>query len=158
MTTRQDAESPREDPIVAALAGETVTYANPLATVTRNCIVVRDAVRGAHTILLIDSLTGLRKLATTLPALLVVAGGIFTIAAAAFVSKQGMETVVPMALVGLLFVMGYLGTRRAAVLFLTQSESVQSIKGSYREAAALVRAVEAMRTAAAQAQSASNDA
>jgi len=133
------------DAIVNALAGETVVHANALAAVTSNCVVVRDGLMGAQVVVGIETITAVRKVTTTNPGLLVISCGLFTIAAASYVSKQGLEISVPIAIVGSLFVMGYVGTRRAAVLFLLENESIESAKGSFREATSVIRAVQRMR-------------
>ena len=129
------------DTIVNALAGETVIHTNPLGAVTRNCLVVRDRQRGAQMVIAIDRVTGMKKVTTTNPGLLVISCGLFTIAAASYVSKQGVEISAVIAAVGALFVMGYVGSRRASVLFLMESESIESVRGSFREATSMIRAV-----------------
>jgi hypothetical protein len=129
------------DPIVHALAGETVVHANTLGAVTRNCLVVRDSLRGAQTVIAIERVLGMKKVTTTNPGLLVISCGLFTIAAASYVSKQGVEISAVIGAVGSLFVMGYVGTRRASVLFLLGNESIESVKGSFREATSMIRAV-----------------
>jgi hypothetical protein len=137
-----------DDVILNALAGETLVHQNALASVTTNCVVVREALRGARVVISIDSLVGLRKLTTTHPGLLVISCGLFTIAAASYASKQGLHIAVPIGFIGMLFVMGYLGTRRAAVLFLMENESIETLRGSLREAASVIRAVERVHRAA----------
>jgi hypothetical protein len=131
--------------LVNALSGETVVHSNALATVTRNCVVIRDGFRGAQAIISIDTITGLRKVTTTRPGLIVVSCGLFVMTAASYVSKQGWEVVGPIAVIACLFILGYIGTRRAAVLFLMEREKIESIQGSYREATSVIRAVERMR-------------
>lgn len=133
------------DAIINALAGETVIHTNPLATITRNVLVVRDGLRGGRAVIAIDSIAGMRKVTTTNPGLLVISSGLFTIAAASYASKQGIEVTVALAFVGSLFVMGYLGTRRAAVLFLLGNDRLESVKGTFREATAIIRAVNKAR-------------
>lgn len=133
------------DPLVNWLAGETVIHANALATVTRNVLVVRDGMRMAQTVIAIEKVTGLRKVTTTNPGFLVISCGLFTIAAASYFSKQGGNVTLPIAMVGAMFVMGYIGTRRAAVLFLMGDERIESIQGSFREATSVIRAVNRTR-------------
>lgn len=133
------------DTIVNALAGETVVHANALGAVTRNCLVVREGARGAQMVFAIDRVTAMKKVTTTNPGLLVISSGLFTIAAASYVSKQGVEISAVIAAVGALFVMGYVGSRRASVLFLLGNESIESVKGSFREATSMIRAVRHVR-------------
>jgi hypothetical protein len=143
-----------DDPVLSSLVGETVTHANALATVTRNCVIIRDTLRGTLIIVAIHRLTGLRKSYATVPVLLVVSIALFVIAAAAWASKQGRETVGPIAALGLLFLLIFLSSSRAAVVFLMDKEIVESVKGSYNEATAVIRAVEHVRAAAKRARSA----
>lgn len=133
------------DAIVNVLAGETIVHTNALATVTRNVLVVREGRRGAQAVIGIESISGMRKVRTTRPELLVIACGLVTVAAASFVSNQGLDVALPIALVACLFVIGYLGTRRAAVLFLTNDESIETVRGSFREATSVIRAVNRTR-------------
>ena len=77
-----------------------MTHVNSMGTVTRNCVVIRDSLRGAQVILAISDITGLRKLVFETRVLIVVASGLFTISAAAYASKQGAEVAIPVGLVG----------------------------------------------------------
>ena len=122
-----------------------MVHRNPLATITRNVLVVRDGLRGTRSIIAIKRITGLRKVTTTNPGLLVVSCGLFTIAAASYASRQPIEVTIPIAFIGSLFVMGYIGTRRAAVLFLMGDERIESIRGSFREATSVIRSVNRAR-------------
>ncbi len=133
-----------DDAIVNALMGETVVHANTMATVTRNCLVVRDDVRGSQAVIGIQSIRGMRKVNFTNPALLVIAAGLFTIAAAAYSSHEGYEVSVGLGLIGLVFILSYFLTRRATVLFLLETQSIESRRGSYRDATSIIRAVERM--------------
>ncbi len=133
------------DAIADALAGEIVLHSNALAVVTRNCVVVREGMRGARIVMSVESITGVRKVTTTNPGLLVISCGLCTIAAAAYASKQPWEVSVTIALIGSLFIMGYIGTRRAAVLFVLENENIESLKGTFREATSTIRAVERVR-------------
>ncbi len=133
------------DTILDVLTGETVVHANPLATVTRNCLVVRDDVRRSHSVIGITRIRDVRQVNTTNPALLAISGGLLTIAAAAYTSHQGYEVSVPIGLLGISFILGYIGTRRAAVLFLLEDQSIESKRGSYREATSIIRAVKQVR-------------
>jgi hypothetical protein len=133
-----------DDVVFNALAGETLVYKNALATVTSNLVLVRDRLRGALIVVRLEHLIEVRRLTSTNPGLLVISCGIFMIAAGSFASKEGLQVVVPIAIIAMLFVVGYFGTRRAAVLFLLDDESIQTFEGSFREAASVIRAVERM--------------
>ena len=130
-----------DDAIVNALMGETVVHANPMATVTRNCLVMRDDMRRTRAIIAIQSIKQIRKVNFTNPALLVISVGLFTIAAAAYSSHEGYEVSGTLAVIGLLFFLSYFSTRRAAVLFLLENQSIESRRGSYRDATSVIRAV-----------------
>jgi len=133
-----------DDAIVNSLMGETVVHANTMATVTRNCLIMRDDMRRAQAVIGIQSIQGMRKINFTNPALLVIAAGLFTIAAAAYSSHEGYEVSVSLALIGLFFLLGYFLTRRATVLFLLENQSIESRRGTYRDATSIIRAVERM--------------
>ena len=129
------------DPIMAALTGERITLSNSLATVATTCVVVRTAGGRSNSIISLSRITGIQTLRTSVPGLLVIASGLFLVAAAAHYSKDGGQADLPIALLGLAFVIGYLGSRRAAIVFAVDGESIETASGSLREAAALARAV-----------------
>jgi hypothetical protein len=133
------------DPIANALAGEIVVHANALSTVTRKFLVIRDSVSGSQVMVSTGSITEVRKVTTTNPGFLVISSGLFTIAAASYASHQGMDVSIPIALLGALFVMGYVGTRRAAVLFVMGNDRIKTVRGSFREATSVIRAVHRVR-------------
>jgi hypothetical protein len=133
-----------DDVVFNALAGETLVYKNALATVTSNLVLVRDRLRGALIVVRLEHLIEVRRLTSTNPGLLVISCGILTIAAGSLASKEGLQVVVLIAVIAMLFVVGYFGTRRAAVLFLLDNESIESSEGSFREAASVIRVVERM--------------
>jgi len=133
-----------EDVISNILMGETIVHKNPLATVTRNCLIIRDQIRGAQAIISFQSIRRIERINTTNIALLAIASGFFTIAAAAYSSHERYEVSAGIGLLGLLFVFGYFSTRRAAILFLLDDQSIETGRGSYREATSIIRAVERM--------------
>jgi hypothetical protein len=133
-----------DDVISNILMGETVVHKNPLATVTRNCLIVRDQIRGAQAIISFQSIRKIEKVNTTNISLLAIASGFLTIAAAAYSSHERYEVAAGIGLIGLLFVFGYFSTRRAAILFLLDDQSIKTARGSYREATSIIRAVERM--------------
>jgi hypothetical protein len=131
--------------ILDALPDEPVLQTNSLATVTPTFVVVRTARGPAHNIISVSSVTDLRRAKTTYPGLLVIAAALFLIAAAAYSSKQGANAAIPMAIFGLAFVVFFFGSRRAAVIFFVDGEAIETVPGSFREAAALMKAVRKAR-------------
>lgn len=132
---------------IDALSAESVLETNALATVMSNWIVVPDAEEHSQTILALSRLKDVKIVKFTYPGLLVIAAALFLLAAAAYCSHQGEGASIPMAIAGLLFVGGYLGTRRAAVAFSTTSspEITHTMQGSPGEAAELAQAVQLAR-------------
>ncbi len=131
------------NPMLAELFDGQVLQANPLATVTRDCIVIRDPARQSHTIIALSLLSGMKRIRTTHPALLVISSGLFLISGAAFYSKQGGGTALPIGLLAAAFAAGYLLSRRACVSFTVGSSCIETANGSLSEAAALIAAVHA---------------
>lgn len=123
-----------------ALASEQILHANSLATVTTNFIVVRRPQARAETIIGLLRISKVRHIETSHPGLLVIASGVYLLAAAAACSKQGDQAGLPLAVVGTIFVFAYFMTRRAAVAFLVGREATETAHGSLREAAALMKA------------------
>ncbi len=128
------------NPLLAELFDGQVLQANPLATVMRDCIVIRDPVRQSHTIIALSELSGMKRITTTYPALLVISCGLLLIAAAAFYSKENNVIASFIALLGLAFAAGYLLSRRAPVLFHFLSGSIETANGSLSDAATVIRA------------------
>jgi len=129
--------------ILAELLNGQTLEANALATVTRDCIVIRDSARQAHTIIALSQLSGMKRIRTTYPALLVISSGLFLISAAAFCSKQGTGAALPVSLSGAAFAAGYVLSRKACVSFTVGSGSIETANGSLSETAALIAAVQA---------------
>ncbi len=128
-----------QDPLLDVLSGETLVHANALATVTRNCLVVRNEHKQA--VIGIQAVREMRKQKFTNSNLLVIAAGIFTIAAAAYASHSGYEVSIALAIIGCAFVAAYFSTRRASIVFLLDDQAIESGKGTYREATSTMRAV-----------------
>ncbi len=128
---------------LAELIDGQVLQANPLATVTRDCIIIRDSARQSHTIISLSHLSGMKRIRTTYPALLVISSGLFLISAAAFYSKQGGGAALPVSLLGGAFAVGYVLSRKACVSFTIASGSIETANGSLSETAALMAAVQA---------------
>jgi hypothetical protein len=121
------------------------TQSNPLATITQDCIVIRDSTKHSHTIIGVSCLSGIKRISITHPCLLVFASALFVIAAAALYSKEGDGAGTPACLLGLAFALGYWLSRKAAVAFLTGSAATETSTGSPSEAAALISTVESAR-------------
>ncbi len=131
--------------LLDALPDEPVLQSNSLATVTRNWVVLRNARGSGNSLISIDRVVSARRATTTYPGLLVIAVGLFLVAAAAYTSKQGDGAAVPLAVIGLVFVVFYFGSRRAAAVFTLQNETVETAAGSLREVNRLMKAVEKAR-------------
>jgi len=133
---------------IPALSDERVVETNGLATVTDNWIMVPDANGHSRTLIAVSRLTEVKVVKLSYPGLLVIAAALFLLAAAAFYSQQGDGAALPLAVAGLFFVIGYIGSRQATVCFLTtpHSEPTRTAAGSYREAAELARAIQAAQT------------
>ena len=121
---------------------------NPLASIAENCIVVRDSESRSH-IIPLSHLSGMRRIKTTCPALMVIASAFLLIAAAANFSKQGGVAALPVALLGGVFVIGYFLSRRASVAFITDSYRTETCTGSLSEAAAVIGEVHAAQNVTA---------
>jgi hypothetical protein len=133
------------DALLETLTGETVIHANPLATVTRNCLLIRDESRKTQVVIGIQNIRALRKVDTTHVGLLAIAGGLFTIAAAAQASHTGSEASAGIALLGIIFVLAYFSSRQAAILCLVADGSIETRRGTFQQATAILRAVKRMR-------------
>ena len=130
------------NPIIAELCDGQVLQTNPLATVTRDCVVIQGPDGHSHTIVSLSHLSGLKRIRTTYPVLLVVSSGLLLLAAAAFCSKQGSGAGVPFALLGAGFVVGYFLSRKASVAFVIGKETTETASGSLSQAAELIKAVQ----------------
>jgi hypothetical protein len=123
------------------------THSSSLATIADNWIVIRDSGSRFH-IIPLSNLSGLRRIKTTCPALMVIASAFLLIAAAANYSKQGEGAAFPIALLGAIFVIGYFLSRRASVAFITDSYRAETCSGSLSEAAAVIGQVQAAQNSA----------
>lgn len=130
------------DAVKSVLAREEILHESALATVTRNFIVVRRPEECAETIIGLRHISRIKRIQTSHPGLLVIAIAAYLLAAACACSKQGGQTGIPLAVVGTSFVVGYLLTRRAAVVFVVDREPTETMHGSLSEAAALVKALQ----------------
>ncbi len=131
--------------LLAALSGEEVVLSSPFGMVTTNFVIVKDTSAGSQIILSLNRLTDIQTIRTSYPGLLVISVALFILAAAATWSKEGSGAGIPLALLAFGFLIGFLGSRRAVLVFYTGSEITVTVSGSLRGAAAFVRAVEAAR-------------
>lgn len=131
--------------IAGAISDEQILGPNSLASVTPNFIIVRNSDRQAFTIIPISRLSRIRFEKRPYPGFLVVAGGLFVLAAAAFFSKEGDGAAFPAAFLGTFLLIIYFATRRASVIFILDSGAVETVTGNITEAAALVDLVQSAR-------------
>lgn len=134
--------------IVEALSGEAIIYSNSLATITRNCILLRYREARTEVVLPLSELRQVRKVTITYPFLLVIATASFVIAAAALSSRDGGGAGIPFGVLGVALLAGYVLSRRATVLFIAGSELFETVEGSLTEAAELVAVIASTQKAA----------
>jgi drug/metabolite transporter (DMT)-like permease len=133
------------DGILDALSGEDILHSNSLGTVTDHCVVLRAANGMTQTVVALSRISKVKKVTVTYPILLVVASGSLLVAAAAMRSRDGDGAGIPIAIFGLLLIVGYVLSRRASVMLVLGSERVETVLGSPGEASELVTAVEVAR-------------
>jgi hypothetical protein len=133
------------DTIMAALSGEQISLSNSLATVATTCVLIRDPDGRSKTIISLHLIGGTKTIRTSVPGFLVIAAGLFLVAAAAHFSKDGGSADVPVALLGVGFVIAYLASRRASITLFVGRDKIQTASGGLREAAALVRAIKSAK-------------
>lgn len=133
--------------LLDALPDEPVLQANSIATVTRSYVVLRTANGPAQTVIALATLRDVQRVKTTYPGLLVISAGLFLIAGAAYASKQGQGAQIPAAILGLIFLTFYFGSRKASLMLLLEGETIETASGTLREAAALIKAVRKARSA-----------
>lgn len=144
MMLEPTAEKSLTGEIVSALADAEILHSNVLATVTRNCVIIPNSEGHAQTMISLDRIVSVRRIKSTYPGLLVIAGGLGLIAAAAACSKDGHAAALPIALLGLGFAVAYLGTRRGSVAIVVGFERrdvVETAGGTLKEASAIIRAI-----------------
>jgi hypothetical protein len=113
-----------------------------LAIVTQDCVVIRDPERQCYTVIALSRLSGMKRIITSHPVLLVVAVALFVISAAAFCSKEDNATYLSIFLLGVAAAGGYWLSRTAAVALIAGSESVITPNGSLSEARSLIADVQ----------------
>ena len=134
--------------IVSALSDSEIVHSNALATVTRDCVVIPNPNGHAQTIVAISRLLSVKRVKSSYPGLMVIAGGLAVIAAAAACSKDGHGAALPIALLGLGFAVGYIGSRRGSVALVISAdrlETIETASGSLKDATALAIAIEQVR-------------
>lgn len=140
---QQTAAVDRRENLLAALTSGEVIYSNALATVTPDCILLRKA--GLQTVISLSAISDIKTFRITYPVCLVISGALFLLAAAAHVSKDGGGADVPMVLLAVFFLIGYLITRRASAAFVVGSELIETGQGSFTDVAAIIAAVNTAR-------------
>lgn len=128
------------DFLASALSQQQILVSNSLATVASECVVIRTSTGTSRSILALSEIRELTVIRLSHPGFLVLASAAFLIAAGAHFSKQGDSADWPIALVGLMLLAGYIGSRRAAVCFTSGDGKLQTVFGSPSEAAAVVSA------------------
>src|SRR5579884_1350953 len=111
--------------VAGAIGDEPVLEVNSLAEVTLNFVVIRNSDRQSHTIVPIAALSGVEVVKKPYQGLLVIACGLFVLAAGASCSKQGDGAAIPMGLLGVFLVILYFASRRASVTFLLRSGATE---------------------------------
>lgn len=124
-----------------ALAGEEILHANSLATVTPNFIVVQRPEPQIEVIIGLGRISKIKHIHISRPGYLVIAGGSYLLSAAAACSKQGGHASFPLAVLGSIFAVAYLMSRRGTVAFVLDRETTETRPGSVTEAAELVEAM-----------------
>ncbi|HEX4231989.1 MAG TPA: hypothetical protein VHZ07_25200 [Bryobacteraceae bacterium] len=130
------------NPILASLSDERVLFESTLASVTEHTIVVRTAEQHAHILLPLARISSMKKVQTSRPAFLAIAAGLFLIAVAAQISKDGDGAAIPIALFGVCSLIAYVVSRRSAVVFILDGERTETMFGGLRQASALISAIQ----------------
>ncbi len=128
-----------------ALTGEQIVQSNSLATITENCVVIRALSGRSKIIISLSRLSEVKTVKVTHPNFLVISAGLGVLAAAAFSSKQGEGTGIPIALVALAFLITYVVTRKAYLLLLVGYEETPTQIGTLAEAALLAKEITSAR-------------
>jgi hypothetical protein len=131
------------DPVASALPREHILFENSLATVATEFVVIRDSDGHSHSVVSLSRIRNVTTVRLSRPGLLVLSAASFLIAAGAHVSKDGTTAEIPIAMVGLLLSAGFVGSRRAAVCFTSDKETLQTAWGPPSEALALINATKA---------------
>jgi hypothetical protein len=116
--------------------------AHQLAIVTGNCVIIRDPERQSYSIVGLPHVSGIKRIITTHPVLLVIAAALFVISAAAFCSNESSGAYLTIFLLGVAAVGGYWLTRTGAVALVAGSQRVVTGTGSVSEARSLIADVQ----------------
>ncbi|HEX4750524.1 MAG TPA: hypothetical protein VH302_13350 [Bryobacteraceae bacterium] len=136
--------------VAAAICDEEPLSPNALAWVTSHFLIIRNKTRQNHTIIPLTRLAAIDVVKTPYSGLLVIAAGVFIIAAAAFASKHGDGAAIPSTLLGGFFLTVYFGSRRANITFTMDSGVTEMIAGTLGDATDLIQLIESARMSAIQ--------
>jgi hypothetical protein len=139
-------EDAMTEAIRSVLPEDRVVGSTPLATVTNTCLIVRNEDKKSKTIIPLARLSKIRTKKTSYPGLLVIALALFLLAAAALSSKQEDGAAIPLAVVGVLFLIGYLANRRISVEFVAGSGKTSTPDGNSADVEALLRALQSAQS------------
>jgi hypothetical protein len=131
------------DPVASALSREHILLENALATVATQFVVLRDSDGHSRSILSLSRIRSISTVKLSRPGLLVLSAAAFLISAGAHNSKDGGAAALPIALVAVLLLIGFVGSRRAAVCFTSDEETFQTTFGTLSEASAVITAARA---------------
>jgi hypothetical protein len=129
--------------ILTSLSDEGISFENALASVTDHCVVVRTTEHQAHILLPLDRISSMKRIQTSRPAFLAIAGGLFLIALAAQISKDGDGAAIPIALFAVCSLIAYFVSRRSAVAFIVDGERIETKFGDMKETSDLLSAIQA---------------
>jgi hypothetical protein len=127
-------------PSSAILVEPQILHANALGTVTASYVTIRDLHQHSHTIVALGCISNAATLKSVHMPLVAFSIASFIIAAAAQSSREGGAATL-CALLGIVFLLAYLMTRRASVILSLDSETLRTTLGTYGEAAKLAAAI-----------------
>ncbi len=133
------------DGLFAAITSEKVVQSKLSVVVTEDCVIIPSFSRQPHTVLSLGAISKIKIVKTYYPSLAVISVGLLLLCAAAFSSKDGAGTGVPIGVLGAIFFVAFIASQRARVVFMNGSEATQTINGSFADVADLVSAVEVTR-------------
>jgi hypothetical protein len=122
-----------------------ILHANPLGTVTADYVVIRDFHQHSRTIVALESISNITTVKVARMPLVVFSCASFIIAAAAQCSPDGGAAPTPCALIGIVFLLAYLMSRRASVILSLDSETLRTAFGTLGEARKLTAAISSAR-------------
>lgn len=131
--------------VLAAITSEKIVQSRLSVVVTEECVVIPSFSGQPHTVLSLDSITKIKIIKTSYPALAVISVSLFLIAAAALHSKEGFSAGAAIGGLAFAFLIAYIICQRARVVFMSGREATQSLNGSFTEVADLVAAFKISR-------------